>query len=158
MPWCRAATGGLLLFLAIASCSMEQADPSDCSGAAGLDGEHADILACAGWLDYVKERVCTVEYVDIIPPDPTRIFRPIFGRAFCSDGRIVAATMETVLNPIDPVEIATTIVHEAAHQEDRCRDREEPAIEAELAFKRDLCASVRLNRQGCQGAIGYCEP
>ena len=112
MPWCRAATGGLLLFLAIASCSLEQADPSDCSGAAGLDEEHADILACAGWLDYVKERVCTVEYVDIIPADQPNT--RIFGQAFCSDGKIVVALMETVFKPIDPVEIATTIVHEAA--------------------------------------------
>ncbi len=156
MPWRRAATGGLLLFLAIASCSLEQTDPSDCRGAAGLDEEHADILACAGWLDYVKERVCTVEYVDIIPTEQPNT--RIFGQAFCSDRRIVAATMETVFKPIDPAEIAITIVHEAAHQEDRCRDREEPAMEAELAFKRDLCASVRLNRRGCQGAIGYCEP
>lgn len=156
MPRCRATTGVLLLFLTLASCDADPADSSACSGATGLRAEHADLLSCAGWLDYVKERVCTVDYVDIIPPEQPNT--RIFGQAFCNEGRIEVALMETMFKPIDPAEVAVTIVHEAAHQEDRCRDREGPALEAERAFKEDLCAGVRLNRQGCQGAISYCDP
>ena len=144
----------LLLVLALASCDLSQSDAPDCSGAVGLRQEHADLLACAGWLEYVEERVCTVDYVDIIPTEQPNT--RIFGQAFCDEGRIEVALMENVLKAIDPAEVAVTIVHEAAHQEDRCRDREGPAVQAEIAFKRALCEGVRLNRQGCRAAVTYC--
>ena len=63
----------------MASCSLVQKDEVNCRGAAGLAEEHAAILACADWLNYVKEHVCTVEYVNIIPDENPDI--EVYGRA-----------------------------------------------------------------------------
>jgi len=149
MQWRRVTTSLPLLFLAMASCSLEQKDEVNCRGADGLAEEHAAILACAGWLNYVKEHVCTVEYVNIIPDENPDI--KVYGRATCSEAKILVTNTARVmlLGLIEQIKVATTIVHEAAHLEDQCRAGEEPAVEAEDAFLVDLCTKARAREEGC---------
>ncbi|MFK7848785.1 MAG: hypothetical protein AB8G77_26085 [Rhodothermales bacterium] len=120
-----------------------------CSGAMNLRVQHEELLACAGWLGYVKDNVCEINYVNTIPA--TLPNTKVYGRASCVDGSILVATKIIGLLPrnIGPVEIATTIVHEAAHQLDECADREFPALTAERTFQQDLCRNVKAEMPAC---------
>ena len=96
------------------------------------------MLSCTGWLSFVEAHVCQVSYVETLPSDA---FSVTFGRADCQNGRIEVAR-STVDNrgrvmSIILREMVATIVHEAAHLEDGCRQRESPARDAESAFRAD---------------------
>ncbi len=127
----------VILTLCIASC---EAPGAECGGATELKENHREILACTGWLDYVERNVCTIEYVDRIPPETTG--RDVLGRAFCGADKILVATKKvgTVRRDqsLNPLEITLTIVHEAAHLADDCQNGEAPALEAGQAYGKVL--------------------
>ena len=127
-----------MLLLLAASCQLVGSD-KPCSGG-GLDPEQAETLACVGWLDFVKEHTCRVVYVTtMLSEQPNSV---VYGRASCRERSItVALHREKIGRQFEPVpffEQLTTIVHKAAHLEDRCRNGEPPARAAERAFLADL--------------------
>jgi len=132
-----ARLAALLLF--VASCDTAGSDPP-CTGADGLNPEHAEALACVGWLDYVETHTCRVEYVDSIPSEDFNT--AIYGRAHCDEGRIQVALRRPDiggrLEAVPFVQSLATIVHEAAHLEDGCRNGEPPAQAAEGRFLADF--------------------
>ncbi len=82
--------------------------------------------------------MCQVSYVETLPSEA---FSVTFGRVDCQNGRIEVAR-STVDNrgrvmSIILREMVATIVHEAAHLEDGCRQRESPARDAENIFRAD---------------------
>ncbi len=87
------------------------------------------ILACAGWLDYVESNVSTIEYLPVerFPSEG----QMASGNAICGRCKITIATIHTSLD------IAAAIVHEAAHLEDDCQNGEYPAIRQEQSFRID---------------------
>ncbi|GIV60177.1 MAG: hypothetical protein KatS3mg043_1266 [Rhodothermaceae bacterium] len=163
MARARRSTGctavGLFVLVGLtASCELADTREEPCSGADGLQEVHAELLACAGWLDFVTANVCTVEYTLAIPATRQNIH--VLGRTFCAEGRILVATAGPRkglnLPPLSPVEVVTTIVHEAAHLADACLNGEPPALAAEEAFREDLCAAFAAGKPGCRAARDYC--
>ncbi|MFK7972021.1 MAG: hypothetical protein AB8F95_16760 [Bacteroidia bacterium] len=133
--------GLTLVLITLPSCN---AAGDRCIGAYNLDQEHEELLADTGWLEYVENNVCDIEYVPLIPTE--QLNTKIYGRANCSTGNILIATTEisgAYPRPIDMSEILITIVHEAAHQEDECKPRETEAVKMEQAFSLDLCLCLR---------------
>jgi len=127
-----------MLLLLAASCQLVGSD-KPCTGAAGIDSLQAERLACIGWLDYVETHTCRIDYVDIIPPEQRNT--AIHGQANCRDGSMMIARRRAdALGRIDTVvfrDQIITIVHEAAHLEDGCRNGEAPALAAENAYLAD---------------------
>ena len=126
------------LLLLVASCDgVRSGEP--CTGATGLNPDHARLLACTAWLDFVEANTCRVDYVDTIPAEAFNTV--IYGRADCEEGRIQAALRRPNiggrLEAMPFLESLTTLVHEAAHLEDGCRNGEPPALAAERAFLAD---------------------
>lgn len=117
-----------------------------CSGAQNLEEEHKELLACAGWLEYVEEHVCQIDYVPVIRSEPTDF--QVFGRSNCLTGTITVATLDTQgASPTPrpfPIEvIIRTIVHEASHLADECAPGEEEAFRTEEVFLEDLCLNLQ---------------
>jgi len=127
-----------MLLLLAASCQLVGSD-KPCRGAAGIDSLHAERLACIGWLDYVEAHTCRIDYVDIIPPE--QLNTAIYGRANCRDGSMMIARRRAdALGRIENIgyrDQIITMVHEAAHLEDGCRNGEPPALAAENAYVAD---------------------
>jgi len=127
-----------MLLLLAASCQLVDSD-KPCSGAAGIDSLHAERLACVGWLDYVEAHTCRIDYVDTIPPE--QLYTAIYGRANCRDrSMMIARGRVDALGRIESIgfrDQIITMVHEAAHLEDRCRNGEPPALAAENAYIAD---------------------
>ncbi len=160
-PWTRRlarAACGVLLLVAVAACDLARSEEPACSAAGDLDAAHAEILACAGWLAYVAEHVCRVEYVNVIPAEAST--SKIYGRAFCDERRIVVATQEIapIFRAASPLEMAVTIVHEATHLHDDCQHGEAPALAAEAAFQADLCSRIKAGAAGCENLLKLCPP
>ncbi len=154
LAWVAASLG----LIGLVSCDLSPTGEQTCRGANNLQAEHEALLACAGWLGFVETNVCAVEYVAVIPAEKKNT--KILGRAFCdADNILVATTGERrglTFPPLPAVEVATTIVHEAAHLVDGCAGGEAPALAAEEAFRADLCAAFEAGKDGCEGARGYC--
>lgn len=125
-----ALIAALLLLPATAACDLVGAD---CSGADALRDEHRSLLACAGWLGYVENQVGRIEYRAVTSFDSEG--EDAVGAAFCGRCRIRVAAARPVLD------VATTIVHEAAHLDDGCARGEAPAVLTESAFLRDAAAN-----------------
>ncbi len=127
-----------MLLLLAASCQLVDSD-KPCSGAAGIDSLQAERLACVGWLDYVEAHTCRIDYVDIIPRE--QLYTAIHGRANCRDrSMIIARGRADALGRIENIgyrDQIITMVHEAAHLEDGCRNGEPPALAAENAYMAD---------------------
>ncbi len=127
-----------MLLLLAASCQLVGSD-KPCSGAAGIDSLQAERLACVGWLDYVEAHTCRIDYVDIVPSE--QLNTAIYGRANCRDrSMIIARRRADILGRIESIGFGgqiITMVHEAAHLEDRCRNGEPPAVAAENAYVAD---------------------
>ena len=122
-----AVLAALLLLPATAACDLFGAG---CSGAGALRDEHRALLACAGWLGYVEDQVGRIEYRPVTSFDSEG--EDAVGAAFCGRCRIRVAAARPVLD------VATTIVHEAAHLDDGCTRGEAPAVLTESAFLRDF--------------------
>ena len=130
----------------LASCDVSE---KKCSEPLDIEPEHKAVLACSGWLNYVEEHVCSIDYVSSIPPEQPNT--KIYGRANCADATIIVSTIATdpIFVPIPESEVAATMVHEAAHLEDNCRDRETEAIKAEKKFFLDLCQNINARGPSC---------
>ncbi len=106
-----------------------------------MRAEHLQPLACAGWFEFVSEHVGEVIYRDVVALDGSDDLAT--GRAYCRSCRVEVAALEPGgaigMGRVarDPVEVASILVHEAAHLSDDCENGEGPAEEAELAFLRD---------------------
>ena len=141
-----------------ASCSLTPSSETECRGANNLQAEHEALLSCAGWLGFVEENVCAVQYVAVIPAEKQNT--KILGRAFCEEDNILVATTGErkglLFVTLPDWEIATTIVHETAHLVDGCVSGEAPALAAEQAFQADLCAAVEAGKAGCESAESFC--
>ena len=117
-----------------------------CSGAENLLFEHREALACAGWDDFVLDHAGRIEYREVIALEGSE--QHATGRAFCRSCRVEIALLEPAgsvgagVRRRSPVEIASVIVHEAAHLLDECANGEEPAEQAEAAFLRDYYERV----------------
>ena len=131
--------GGLVLFLLLAaSCQLVGSDPG-CRSADDLEPLQAERLACIGWLDYVEQHTCRVVNVDTLSAEQSN--RAVYGRANCRERSImVARRRQDILGRYERIgldEQVATIVHEAAHLADGCRNGEPPALAAEQAFLAD---------------------
>lgn len=145
MRWIRIPVV-LILGLAM-SC---QSSSERCTGAQNLEPAHAELLACSGWLDFVTDNVCSIEYVPVIPAESP--VSQVFGRANCLNGVIAVATSDIRnARPLPPPlaleEILKTIVHEAAHQAEDCAPGEAGALAVEEEFLDDLC--LRIQDRSC---------
>lgn len=97
------------------------------SGAKNLKSEHREILKVAGWLDFVEKNVGVINYMD-----NELVAENAIGRAYCGKCYTDIATKNR-----DAVGIVATIVHEAGHLADECKNGEEPAVKAHKQFYED---------------------
>ena len=109
-------------------------------GAAGLKPEHEEVLTCAGWIDYVRDNIQEIDYVDVtrLPDDEGE--GEVTGRAFCSRCQARVATLVRTgirTQARHPAEVASILVHEATHLKEGCASGEESAERAEADFLRD---------------------
>ena len=133
----------LLLSLVLTSCDQTPLEPAKCGGvvistAPSFPSQLEIILSCDGWLSFVIDNVSEIEFVDV-SSFPSSSGETILGQAFCAECKIRIAVLRLNLPGAmirrSDLEIARLIVHEAAHLADNCENGEEPALEAERAFR-----------------------
>lgn len=122
------------LLLSTASCDLFSGKTQDCGDTVPeLEPIHKDILSCAGWLGYVEEHVGVVEYLNVHNYQSEG--ETATGSAFCGRCKVQVATVDW-----SDFTIAKTLVHEAAHLLDDCKNGENPAWRADRQFELDFRA------------------
>lgn len=118
----------MLVCITCTACGLFSIYDRDCGNPSAIPAGYANALACAGWLTYVEENVSIIEFLDVATFESKQ--EHALGSAICGRCTIRVATRDR-----DLIDIAATIVHEAAHLEDDCENGEPPAIGKATAFR-----------------------